>query len=238
MRKFFILTLSLTLILGFSLLSCDRLSDSLPFLKEKVTPIETEEAKMSYMLGYILAQSTKESEAFLEGEAFLRGVRDNIKDQEPVLSQEDRNLIKNIIQEKADLKIKKEREEKQKMESQNFLEENKKREGVKTTDSGLQYEVLEEGKGASPQLSDQVEVHYRGTLVDGTEFDSSYKRGETTKFPLNGVIKGWQEGLQLMKEGAKYKLYIPSDLAYGSQGVGSIPPDSTLVFEIELIKVN
>lgn len=110
---------------------------------------------------------------------------------------------------------------------------------VVTTDSGLQYEVIKEGSGASPSASDSVTVHYRGALTNGTEFDSSYKRGQPATFPLNRVIAGWTEGLQLMKEGAKYKFTIPSKLGYGARGMPpTIPPDATLVFEVELIKVN
>lgn len=123
-------------------------------------------------------------------------------------------------------------------EGQAFLDENAKREGVVTTDSGLQYEVLTEGEGASPAATDTVKVHYVGTLRDGTEFDSSYKRNEPISFPLNGVIAGWTEGLQLMKEGSKHRLYIPSQLGYGSSAAGQIPPNSVLIFEVELIEVN
>lgn len=120
-----------------------------------------------------------------------------------------------------------------------FLRENAKRPGVKTTASGLQYEVIHEGNGVKPSANDEVEVHYVGTLVDGKEFDNSFKRGEPIKFPLNRVIKGWTEGLQLMKEGGKYKLFIPYELGYGERGAGNdIPPYSTLIFEIELLKVN
>lgn len=120
-----------------------------------------------------------------------------------------------------------------------FLDENKMKEGVKTTESGLQYKVLKEGNGASPKADDEVTVHYTGKLLDGTVFDSSVSRGEPATFPLNRVIPGWTEGVQLMKEGSKYEFFIPSELAYGAQGIpNAIPPHSTLIFEVELIKVN
>jgi FKBP-type peptidyl-prolyl cis-trans isomerase len=120
-----------------------------------------------------------------------------------------------------------------------FLKENARKDGVKATASGLQYKVLKEGTGKVPKATDMVVVHYKGTLLDGTEFDSSYKRGEPATFPLNRVIPGWTEGVQLMKEGAKYQFTIPSKLAYGEQGTpgGPIPPNATLVFEVELISV-
>ncbi|HPA18449.1 MAG TPA: FKBP-type peptidyl-prolyl cis-trans isomerase [Verrucomicrobiae bacterium] len=120
-----------------------------------------------------------------------------------------------------------------------YLAENKKNEGVKVTASGLQYAVIKEGTGKQPKANDTVVVHYRGTLIDGTEFDSSYKRGQPIDFPLNAVIRGWTEGVQLMKEGAKYRFVIPSDLAYGARGTpgGPIGPNSTLIFEVELLKV-
>ena len=119
-----------------------------------------------------------------------------------------------------------------------FLDENAKKAGVTVTKSGLQYEVLTEGTGRSPKATDKVRCHYEGTLIDGTVFDSSYKRGEPADFPLNGVIPGWTEGVQLMKEGAKYRFYIPYLLGYGERGAGSsIPPYSTLIFDVELIKV-
>lgn len=119
-----------------------------------------------------------------------------------------------------------------------FLKQNSTQLGVKTTPSGLQYKIITEGKGKSPKATDTVLVHYRGTTIDGQEFDSSYKRNEPISFPLNGVIPGWTEGVQLMKEGGKIQLFIPSNLAYGSRGAGGvIPPDATLVFDIELLKV-
>lgn len=119
-----------------------------------------------------------------------------------------------------------------------FLAENAKKPGVKSTASGLQYKVLTEGQGQKPTATDTVEVHYRGTLIDGQEFDSSYKRGESISFPLNRVIRGWTEGLQLMPVGAKYELYIPYELAYGEQGAGGvIPPYATLIFQVELLGI-
>jgi len=118
-----------------------------------------------------------------------------------------------------------------------FLEQNKEVEGVKTTPSGLQYKVLEEGNGRKPKASDEVVVHYRGTLLDGTEFDSSYAREEPARFPVTGVIPGWVEALQMMSEGSKWKLFIPSDLAYGERGNPRIPPNSVLIFEVELLEI-
>jgi FKBP-type peptidyl-prolyl cis-trans isomerase FklB len=127
--------------------------------------------------------------------------------------------------------------EKNKKEGEAFLAENKKKDGVKTLPSGLQYKVLAEGKGKTPKATDTVTVHYRGTLTDGTEFDSSYKRNQPASFPVNGVIKGWTEALQLMKEGSKWQLFIPASLAYGEPGRPGIPPNSVLIFDVELISV-
>lgn len=125
-----------------------------------------------------------------------------------------------------------------KAEGEQFLAENAKKEGVKTTASGLQYQVLRDGNGKQPKSTDQVECHYEGTLIDGTKFDSSYDRGQTATFPLNQVIAGWTEGLQLMHEGAKYRFFIPYQLAYGERGAGaSIPPYAALIFDVELVAV-
>lgn len=123
------------------------------------------------------------------------------------------------------------------VEGESFLAKNGEKEGVVTLESGLQYKVIEEGAGVSPMAADTVEVHYTGKLLDGTVFDSSVERGEPAKFPLSGVIKGWSEGLTYAKEGGKIELYIPSNLGYGPRGYGNIPANSTLVFEVELLKV-
>jgi FKBP-type peptidyl-prolyl cis-trans isomerase len=137
-------------------------------------------------------------------------------------------------------KLKDQQAQAAKAEGEAFLADNAQKEGINTTPSGLQYIHTEEGSGASPDANDEVTVHYRGTLLDGTEFDSSFKRGEPISFPLNGVIKGWTEGLQLMKEGGKTTFYIPQDLAYGARPApgGAIPPYAALIFDVELIKVN
>ena len=150
----------------------------------------------------------------------------------------DLNELQKTLREQAMAKAKLQAEE-QKEKGAAFLAENGQREGVKTTDSGLQYEVLEPGDGASPQATSRVTVHYHGTLIDGTKFDSSYDRGQPATFALNQVISGWTEGLQLMKVGSKYKFFIPSDLAYGEnpRRGSPIPPNATLIFEVELLKV-
>jgi FKBP-type peptidyl-prolyl cis-trans isomerase FklB len=132
----------------------------------------------------------------------------------------------------------KEAGDRNKKEGEKFIADNKKKEGVITTASGLQYKIITKGTGASPKATDTVSVHYKGTLIDGKEFDSSYRRGQPASFPVNGVIKGWTEALQLMKEGSKWQLFIPSELAYGDRGAGrDIGPNSTLIFDVELISI-
>lgn len=170
----------------------------------------------------------------LNVEDFKNAVADVFDGKQPAMEPEEaQKLIQdylNDLQQKA--------EEAAKAAGKQFLAENKKNEKVQETASGLQYVVEKEGTGAQPTAEDEVTVHYTGKLLDGTVFDSSVNRGEPATFPLNRVIPGWTEGVQLMKEGAKYTFFIPSDLAYGPQGVpGAIPPHSTLIFEVELIKV-
>ena len=220
--------------LSLTAVSCEKIKN----LGSQPAKLETQEDRTSYALGYVLSSNIKQSEPNLNGRAFLQGVHDSIQNKKPALTSKDIETISKQMAQKAVLKKQKEKGEKHKMEGQKFLEENKNKKGITVTESGLQYEALKEGKGKSPKETDTVEVHYRGTLIDGTEFDSSYKRNSSISFPLNGVIKGWTEGLQLMKEGAKYKFYIPPELAYGERGAGqSIPPHSTLIFEVELLKV-
>ena len=191
--------------------------------------------KISYALGLGIGHQLKSMniEEFSIDD-FTQSIRDVMEGSSTAMSAADAQaLLNKYFQEK-------EKENAQKAISQGkaFLEENGKREGVVTTKSGLQYEVLTEGSGKSPKATDQVRCHYEGKLIDGTVFDSSYKRGEPAVFGLNQVIAGWTEGVQLMKEGGKHRLYIPYLLAYGKRGAGSsIPPYSTLVFDIELLNV-
>ena len=213
------------------------------FLKDKIVSKKlknNEDAKRAYIFGYTIGSNAKK--IFKDKETqniVLVGILDSIKGKDSLLSQEEIDQLTSQTRKPKKPKMNPEEEKKAMEQGKKFLEENSKKPNVKTTASGLQYIVLKEGKGESPKATDKVEVHYRGTLIDGTEFDSSYKRNKSISFPLNGVIKGWTEGLQLMKEGAKYKFFIPSELAYGAGGAGgSIPPHATLIFEVELIKVS
>jgi len=164
----------------------------------------------------------------------VAGIKDAIADK-PQLTPEQVKEVMTTFEKDMQQK-QKEAGEKNKAEGEKFLAENKKKEGVKTTASGLEYKVLKEGNGPQPKATDTVTVNYRGTLINGTEFDSSYKRGQPATFPVNGVIKGWTEALQLMKVGSKYQLFIPSNLAYGERSVSpEIGANSTLIFEVELL---
>ncbi|MFC1747433.1 FKBP-type peptidyl-prolyl cis-trans isomerase [Pseudomonadota bacterium] len=199
--------------------------------------LDTDDKRLSYIMGFQVAQQIKAEGVDLDMTAFTQAFDDVKADKEPRLSNEDIQATMQRVQE-ARMKEAQAQGAKNKAEGQKFLADNAKKKGVKTTDSGLQYKVLNAGKGKMPAGTDMVEVHYRGTLIDGTEFDSSYSRGEPTSFPVNGVIKGWTEALMMMKEGAKWELYIPAELAYGPRGAGAmIGPDATLVFEVELLKV-
>jgi len=189
----------------------------------------------SYALGMNFGSSLKEGNIYPDWDEFLQGMKDFLYDNNPRYTMEEASRI---FYEAYNANIEK-REAATKQAGIDFLEENKQKPGIITTESGLQYEVLSPGNGPNPEAQDTVRVHYKGTLIDGTEFDSSYSRGEPIEFPLNGVIKGWTEGLQLMNVGSKYRLFIPSDLGYGATGAGQhIPPNSTLIFEVELLDIN
>ncbi len=192
--------------------------------------------KLSYAWGLAMGRQLKGmGVSNLDADTFRNGVMNAFDGTEPAIPVEEaQKLINDYLQELQD-----KAEKAARAEGEQFLAENGKKENVKTTASGLQYVVEKEGAGAQPTAEDEVTVHYTGKLLNGQVFDSSVNRGEPATFPLNRVIPGWTEGVQLMKEGAKYTFFIPSDLAYGPQGVpGAIPPHSTLIFDVELIKVN
>lgn len=193
---------------------------------------------VSYLLGYSSGSQMSGIPYDFDVESFLQGVRNALEGKTSGYEPSEAQRILNQWQ--RDLRAKaSEKAVENKVKGKQFLVENLKNDpSVKQTKSGLQYKVLEEGDGRKPKASDEVLVHYTGKLIDGTVFDSSIQRGEPISFPLNGVIAGWTEGLQLMKEGARYMLYIPAELAYGDGDNGPIPGGSTLIFEVQLIKVN
>lgn len=198
--------------------------------------------KLSYALGLGIGRQLSQMGANdLNAADFAQAVKDMIDGKEPqVPAAEAQQIVEDFFQ-KQEERQRAEAAEKYKgakSEGEKYLSENAKKEGVTTLPSGLQYKVLKEGNGKSPKATDKVVCHYEGMLIDGTMFDSSIQRGEPATFPLNGVIAGWTEGLQLMKEGAKYRFFIPYQLGYGERGAGaSIPPFATLVFDVELIEV-
>jgi FKBP-type peptidyl-prolyl cis-trans isomerase FklB len=213
--KYSILTLSLFGLIHGTCLAEDAIS---------------EKDKVNYSLGYELGKDLKREELELSPEILLQGVKDAIEGNRPkVNSRERRQSLADIKQKRAQENLEK---------SQAFLAEKAEMEGVVSTPSGLLYKVVQAGEGKTPTATDQVTVNYRGTLIDGSQFDSSYDRGKPSKFKVNRVIKGWSEALQLMKEGAKWELFIPPELAYGKRGRKPIPPNSALVFEVELISVD
>jgi len=202
---------------------------------------KTDKDKISYSIGFGMGSNLKNQGVDVDADKLSKGIKDGLSGAKPAMSQADMDKTM------TDLRTKMMAEQQEKMKSlgaknkadgEAFLAKNKTATGVKTLPSGLQYQVIKAGTGKMPKATDKVSVNYRGTLLDGKEFDSSYSRGTPASFPVNGVIPGWTEALQLMKEGAKWKLFIPSSLAYGEQGAGGvIGPNATLLFEVELLKV-
>lgn len=202
--------------------------------------LETEEQKLGYMIGMDLGRSLKDMGADVDLDALFEAIRTVYADGTPAMTPEEANAIKQtfIQQRQAVAKAQQDALAAENLAaSETFLAENATAEGVTTTASGLQYKVLTRGDGPTPSATDKVTVHYRGTLLDGTEFDSSYGRGEPISFELNRVIPGWTEGVQLMPVGSKYEFYIKPELGYGAAGGGRIPPNSTLIFEVELLGI-
>ncbi|MCC2658852.1 MAG: FKBP-type peptidyl-prolyl cis-trans isomerase [Panacagrimonas sp.] len=211
--------------------------------EEAPKPVEltTDAQKFGYSIGIDLGNSLKPVSAHVDVAALKQGLDDVTNGAALKLDDAARDAIKQTVSTKMQEEQVKQREEaatKAQTEGEAFLAENAKKEGVKTTASGLQYKVITEGSGESPTAADEVTVHYKGTLINGEEFDSSISRGQPVTFPLGNVIEGWTEGVQLMKPGAKYQFFIPSKLAYGERGAGvKIGPNQTLIFEVELIEV-
>ncbi|MGH8592406.1 MAG: FKBP-type peptidyl-prolyl cis-trans isomerase [Gammaproteobacteria bacterium] len=199
--------------------------------------LNTEKAKFSYAVGLQIGQSLIRQGVEIDTEAFALALQDSLAGREPRLPAAELQAV----MQKQEQAIKKRQQAAAEINSaagRRFLEENKNKEGVHELPNGLQYKVIKEGSGNRPQRSDSVNVHYRGTLIDGREFDSSYRRGEPTTVRLNGVIKGWQETLPRMREGSKWQIFLPPELAYGQGGAGAvIGPNETLIFEIDLIAV-
>lgn len=208
---------------------------------EQVVNLDTDVKKFSYAMGMDVGNSLKGLGAEVDSVAFSEAVADVLAGIDPKLAQEESAKIKqDFFRKKQETQMAERTASgtKNKADGEAFLAENAKKSGVKVTTSGLQYEVLTLGKGAKPAATDTVKVHYQGTLLNGEEFDSSYARGEPIEFPLNGVIKGWTEGVALMPVGSKYKFFIPSDLAYGERGAGAkIGSNATLVFVVELLDI-
>ncbi len=210
---------------------------SFVFMSAHAAKVETDAEKLSYSMGIFFGQSVSRQNMDLDTGAFLQAVEDVLNKNELKLDKAEMQQILSDFQ-------KKEQKERiaqisaNKAAGEKYLEENNKKEGVVTLDSGLQYKIITAGKGKKPAADSKVVVHYRGTLIDGTEFDSSYSRGEPATLGVNQVIKGWQEALQLMPVGSKWQIVVPPDLAYGERGAGGvIGPNSTLLFDIELIEI-
>lgn len=198
--------------------------------------LKTQKQKFSYTVGFRVGSDFKRKELDLDIDALSQAIRDAQKGRAPRLTPEQmQQSVANYRQ--AKVTKQKALVDKNLKLALAFLEKNKKKKGVKVTSSGLQYEVIKKGNSSKPKVTDKVEVHYQGALIDGRIFDSSIKRGQTETIPINGVIKGWQEAIPMMKKGAKWRLTIPPELAYGVQGQQSIPPNSALIFEVELIDI-
>jgi FKBP-type peptidyl-prolyl cis-trans isomerase FklB len=208
---------------------------------QKRTELKTQKDSVSYAIGLDIGKRLKQQSVEIDAALVARGIKDADSDSTRLLSEVQAESVVNAFQQQMAAKLDSARKalgKKNKVDGVAFLTENKKKEGVIVLPDGLQYRVLKEGNGKKPKADETVTVNYRGTLIDGTEFDSSIKRGEPSTFRVSGVIKGWTEALQLMPVGSKWQLFIPSELAYGERGAGEvIPPNSTLIFEVELLSI-
>ncbi len=199
--------------------------------------LKTEKQKLSYIIGYQIGFNLKREGTEIDPSLLSEAVQDALNGTEPKLSKEEMQATMKAVQQRK-MQEQKARLEKNEKAGQDFLAANKKKEGVVELPSGLQYKIIKAGSGSQPKADDTVTVNYKGTLITGKQFDSSYDRGQPATFPINGVIQGWQEALQLMKEGAKWEIYVPAKLAYGARGAGSdIGPGETLIFDVELLEI-
>lgn len=206
---------------------------------EHAVKLDTEQQQLSYIFGIQVGQNMMAEGVELDMDAFSAGVADMFAGKQPQLDQVTAEKVIGDFQQEKAKEMAAVMNEKQEA-SQAYLTANAKKDGVVTTESGLQYKIIKEGDGAKPTDKDKVIAHYKGTLIDGTVFDSSYDRGEPATFPVTGVIQGWQETLVMMKEGGKWEIVVPANLAYGPRGAGQgspIGPNETLVFEIELVAI-
>ncbi|MBA4371314.1 MAG: hypothetical protein C0402_00460 [Thermodesulfovibrio sp.] len=208
---------------------------------EEAQALKTQKEKISYIIGTDIGNNFKKQGIEIEPDILMKGLKDALGGNKPLLGEKETTDIMTAYRQEMMTKqaeATKVQGEKNKKEGEAYLAANSKKEGVKVLPSGLQYKVITEGSGKSPKATDTVVVNYRGTLIDGTEFDSSYKRGQSATFPVNGVIPGWTEALQLMQEGAKWLIVLPSNIAYGERGAGgAIGPNASLVFEVELVAI-
>ena len=232
MKKSFI-TMAIAALACLALVSCST--------KQRITEFKSQDQKVSYTIGQDMGSYLKQMGITIDRAALFQGIEDTLSGHKSMLTQEEALKIKQEFSknmQEAQAAKAKAAGEKNSKEGAAFLEKNKKEKGVITTASGLQYIIIKEGTGPKPKPSDMVTVHYKGTTIDGKEFDSSYKRGQPATFPLGNVIPGWTEGLQLMSAGGKAKLFVPSKLGYGERGAGQdIGPNQTLIFEVELISI-
>lgn len=219
---------SVILLAGLGLAACNK------------PKLDNDDAKAAYAIGYMTGKQSVAQVPTLDTKSFVAGFNDAYSKKPGAITEEEMKKALMAFEQKIRaeaMAAHQKAAEADGAKAQVYLAENAKKPGVKSTASGLQYEVITEGKGAAPKAEDMVKVHYEGKLLDGKVFDSSVQRGEPASFRLNQVIPGWTEGLQLMKVGSKYKLTIPPQLAYGPEGAGPIPPNSVLVFEVELLEI-
>ena len=243
MKKIYLSTLAIALI-GITMTGCNEdkaAKSAAPTAATSSSSLSTQQQKVGYAIGIQIGSQLAQTKDSLNTDALILGINDALTQKAPKLTNEEMQQAKMTFQKEVQAKAQKQMAElaqKNKAEGEAFLEANKKKEGVVTLPSGLQYKVIKEGTGATPSATDTVVTNYTGKLINGQVFDSSVQRGEPATFPVNGVIPGWTEALQKMKVGSKWELVIPSDLAYGERGAGqAIAPNSVLVFDIELLDI-